>query len=509
MEPSDLRFPWLEHRGAGLLLHPTSLPGPGGIGTLGDTARAFVDYLAEAGLKYWQILPLGPLGYGNSPYSAYSVFAGNPLLIDFDALADVGLLDRSALEPLRALPHDRVDFDALQRIHRPLLGLAARRFRERGLAYLPGHERFEEFCRREAAWLEPFALFMALKEAHGGRAWYEWSEESRNYHRARAAAPSAPLRDAIAVHQFAQYVFALQWAALRRYANEREVRMVGDLPIYAAGDSADVWSGPEVFELDTEGRPRAMAGVPPDYFSATGQLWGNPLYDWKHQAATGFEWWMRRLRRNFVWCDVIRLDHFRAFYDFWAVPAGADDARGGEWRPGPQMAFFEAVHAEFGAAPIIAEDLGEISDGVREFLARLELPGMAVLQFAFDGQADNLFLPHNLHANSVVYPGTHDNDTTAGWYASQPGTVQDQVRRYLRVSGDDIAWDFIRAAFASVSRLCVLPVQDLLGLGSEARMNRPGVAGGNWGWRLQPGQFAHLRHATPASFRELTSLYGR
>lgn len=503
------RFDWLSERAAGILLHPSSLPSPNGIGNLGQAARDFVDFLAEAGLRYWQVLPLGPTGFGNSPYSAYSVFAGNPLLLDLEVLTDAGLLRPDELEALRHLPANEVDYETLQRVHRPLLGLANRRFRDRGQAYLGDYGLLDEFLEEQAEWLEPYALFMALKERHGGQSWTAWPPEARHYEQARQVDPDARLAEAIETHRFVQYLFWGQWQALRRYAALRKVSIIGDLPIYAAGDSADTWSERAVFRLDREGRAQAVAGVPPDYFSEIGQLWGNPLYDWDYLKETGYGWWMRRLRHNFALCDAVRLDHFRAFWDYWEIPADAVDARSGQWREGPQHAFFETLRRELGAVRLIAEDLGEISSGVRTFLHELGLPGMAVLQFAFDGQdPNNLFLPHNLVPNSVVYTGTHDNDTTLGWYEKASPEAQDQLRRYLRVSGEDIVWDLLRAAFRSVSRIAIVPMQDLLVLGSGQRMNTPGVAGGNWRWRMTQEEFARQR-ASAGYFRELTWLYGR
>lgn len=502
------RFNWLSARGAGILLHPTSLPSPYGIGNLGASARAFIDYLEDAGLKYWQILPLGPTGYGDSPYSAYSVFAGNPLLIDLTELVHAGLLSWEELDPLTHFGTEAVDFCGLKRIHEPLLRLAAKRFRERNLKKIGVYGTIEDFLNEAADWLRPFALFMALKKQHDGRPWYEWSLPWRHFTKAQKTELSGELRQAVDAQIFGQYLFWNQWQAMRRYATDHAVEIIGDLPIYAAADSADVWSETKVFSLDQDGRPLAMAGVPPDYFSATGQLWGNPLYNWEFLAETGFDWWIRRLRQNFALCDVVRLDHFRAFYDYWAVPTGAEDARTGEWLDGPRHAFFKVLRKKLGNVKIIAEDLGEISDGVRDFLHELGLPGMSILHFAFDGKNTNLFLPHNHVHNGVVYPGTHDNDTTLGWYQTLDPDYQDQLRRYFRVSGSDINWDLIRAAIASVSRICIIASQDVLGLGSDARMNRPGVAAGNWSWRMTPQQFDQHR-SSAAYFRELTWLHGR
>lgn len=505
------RFSWLAERKAGLLLHPSSLPGPHGTGTIGASAKAFIDFLAESGLTYWQILPLGPTGYGNSPYSAYSVFAGNPLLIDFNDLLNAGLLSFDEISPLTELPEHRVDFDALHAIHTPLLRLAYARFKLRGQAYIGNHGRLSEFRKKHAQWLEPYSLYMALKRAHSGVAWTEWPEKWANYEKASKAELPQEVVEEQELHVFAQYLFWGQWSELRSYAQARGVGIIGDLPIYAAGDSADTWSNRSIFRLDKQGHGLEVAGVPPDYFSATGQLWGNPVYHWSALAAENYDWWMRRLEQNFLLCDVIRLDHFRAFYDYWAIPAGAPDARHGVWREGPQFAFFKTLKEHFGSGTkIIAEDLGELHDGVHDFILALGLPGMSILQFAFDGEdSTNAFLPHNSTPNMVMYPGTHDNDTTLGWYRTMSPGVQDQVRRYFRISGDDIGWDFIRAAYRSSCRLCVFVMQDVLSLGSDGRMNIPGTAAGNWEWRMTAAQFDQQRASSAPYLRELGWLYGR
>lgn len=477
---------------------------------LGAIAESFVEFLAQSEVRYWQVLPLGPTGYGDSPYAAFSAFAGNPLLIDLQPLLDAGLLTFAELEPLRRLPDDHVDFGALYQAKWPILRLAHRRFHERKLAYLPNYGLYDNFLSREAGWLESYALFMALKEDQGGKPWTQWPVPLRTFDSAREMKHSAEIEARRSAHDFTQYLFAGQWNQVREKARINGVEIIGDIPIYVALDSADTWANPEIFELDETCRPTAVAGVPPDYFSATGQLWGNPLYNWKYLKKTQYAWWVERIRANFSLFDVIRLDHFRGFWDYWAIPADATDARGGEWRAGPQEGFFRALQEEFGSdCRIIAEDLGELSQEVHDFLTRLGLPGMAVLEFAFDGRdSSNLFLPHNLTQNQVVYAGTHDNDTVIGWYESQPDVVRDQVRRYFRISGDDVAWDFIRAAFRAPSRLAVFQMQDLLSLGGEARMNFPGTSPGNWQWRMTAEQFDWQRGSS-SYLRELAWLYGR
>lgn len=508
-KPPPPLFDWLDTRASGVLLHPTSLPGEFGIGTLGAEARTFVDFLAEAGFRYWQVCPLGPTGFGDSPYQGPSAIAGNPYLIDVMALADHGLLRRDVLGPLLFLPHDRVDFGGIYKLKRPILRQACDRAVEAKRSPSP-YGDYAAFKARHASWLEPFACFQALKDHHDGRSWIEWPRESADFARAMASPLRRTLAPAIEAHMFQQYLFFGQWRELRAYAAARGVEIIGDLPIFVALDSADVWANPGLFQFDRKrNRPLAVAGCPPDYFSEDGQLWGNPLYDWDAMAADGYAWWLARLAACFELCDVVRIDHFRGFESNWSIPADAPTARTGAWRPGPGLAFFEAVRAAFPAARIIAEDLGDITPAVLELRERTGLPGMAVLQFAFGGDADNPYLPHNLRADQALYPGTHDNDTTVGWYRTAPPALADHVRRYLRVSGEDIAWDFVRASYAAVSRLAILPLQDLLGLGSEARFNTPGRAQGNWTWRHTPAQLARLRTHGAGYLRELAALHGR
>lgn len=503
------RFDWLQDRAAGVLLHPTSLPGPYGVGTLGAEAFRFADFLQEAGCKYWQVLPLGPTGYGDSPYQSFSAFAGNPYLIDLADLVEKGLLLAADLEPLQTLPRQTVDFGALYVTKWPILRLAWRRFHEQKLAGLPGYGDWRAFIHSQSPWLEDYALFMSLKNAHGGASWQQWPKELRTVHSARVSQTARDLKVEIESHCFFQYLFFGQWERLRLYTENRGIRFIGDLPIFVSLDSADVWSRPELFQLDAGRNPTFVAGVPPDYFSASGQLWGNPLFNWKRLAAEGYDWWLRRLRTAFQLCEVIRLDHFRGFHAYWRIPARAKDARSGKWAPGPRHDFIEAIRKGIPTAKLIAEDLGLIPPEVRAFLAETGLPGMAIMQFAFDGASDNLYLPHNHSRNSVLYPGTHDNQTTVGWYRQCTPDIQDQVRRYLRVSGSEIAWDILRSCYASPSRLTVIPMQDLLCLGAEARMNTPGTPSGNWTWRHSTEQLEDLRSTSARYLHELAWLYGR
>ncbi len=502
-------FNWLTDRGAGVLLHPTSLPGDFGIGTLGREARHFIDFLADAGMGYWQVCPLGPTSFGDSPYQGPSAFAGNPYLIDVMALCEHGLVREDTLGPLLFLPQHRVDFGGIYKVKRPILRKAYEKFASAKKQTLP-YGDFAKFKQENAGWLEPFAYFMALKDHFGGRSWVEWPAELADHPSAAKAALGSQLAADIEAQQFYQYVFFGQWREIHAYATRRGVSIIGDIPIFVALDSADVWANPGLFQFDRKKhRPLAVAGCPPDYFSADGQLWGNPLYDWEALANDGHQWWIERLRMCFEMCDVVRIDHFRGFDSYWSIPAGAATARVGEWKRGPGIGFFETVQENFPLAKIIAEDLGDINDDVRALRRNTGLPGMAVLQFAFGGKADNLYLPHNLVANQVLYPGTHDNDTTRGWYDSSGTALQDHARRYLRVSGEEIGWDFIRASYGAVSRLAIFPLQDLLSLDSRARFNTPGVAQGNWTWRYGADQLDGLRRHGVGYLRELAGLFDR
>ena len=506
--PGQFPLQWLDRRGAGLLLHPTSLPSPHGIGVLGPAACAFIDFLAEAGICYWQMLPLGPTGYGDSPYSAFSAFAGNIYLIDLEPLVENRLLKDGELEALSRLSSERVNYEALFKIKLPLLRLAHKRFVEQKRAYLPNYGMLTDFQKAQAGWLESYCAYIALKERFGGAFWGEWPEQCRTLTGARTSAFWRETQQGREAHTFFQYLFYGQWKQIRAHAAERGVEIIGDAPIFVALDSADVWAHPQLFEMSKPGQPDFVAGVPPDYFSETGQLWGNPLYDWKAMKVDGYAWWIDRLKSNFELFDIVRLDHFRGFHDYWRIPAGSKDARSGKWTKGPDDALFEAIAKAIPGARIIAEDLGEIHDGVRGLRDRMGLPGMAILHFAFGGGADNLYLPHNLVPNQVVYPGTHDNNTSRGWYEAASSTEQDHVRRYFRVSGQDIAWDMIRWAYQSNANLAIVAMQDLLSLGAEARMNVPGAALGNWQWRLTPQTFQQARTSAPY-LRDLAGVYGR
>jgi len=506
--PSVPLFDWLNQRSAGVLVHPTCLPSNQGIGVLDESVDALLRFLKDAGTRYWQICPLGPTGYGDSPYQCFSVFAGNPYLIDLHPLQRAGLLDDDDLSVLRALPPSGVDFGWLYTTKWPVLFKAWENFRQ-STRELP-YGNFKVFCDEQSAWLEPYALFMALKDHFKGQPWWQWPKAVRFYRDALKSKYAAAVAPAVAAQRFFQYVFFGQWRRVRELSTSLGIQIIGDAPIFVSRDSADVWTAPELFQLDAKtGDPLAVAGVPPDYFSADGQLWGNPLYDWKRHAADGYAWWLDRLRANFALYDVVRIDHFRAFDTYWSIPADAKTARDGAWKLGPGLEFFEAVKHALPDCRLIAEDLGELSPSVHALRHATGLPGMSILQFAFGGGPDNTYLPHNLTANNVVYPGTHDNDTTLGWYASAEEKTRDHVRRYLRVDGREINWDFVRTAYASVSRLCIIPLQDLFNLGSSARLNTPGQPAGNWQWRYSAAQLESLHHDSANYLRDLGALYGR
>lgn len=493
----------------GVLLHPTSLPSAYGVGAFDEAATGFLEFLSEAGIQHWQLCPLGPTGYGDSPYQCFSSFAGNPYLIDPAALVRAGLLNEESLNQLRALSAEKVDFGALYQLKRPLLFAAHDTWRRNKRAVLP-YGDFSAFQAKHSAWLKAYGLFSALKDHFSGQPWWEWPVGVRSL----AAAEKSQLKRQVEVraeaYEFIQYLFFGQWTQIRTQASTLGITIIGDTPIFTALDSADVWANPELFQLDAKtSRPTAVAGVPPDYFSADGQLWGNPLYRWSAHAADGYAWWLRRLQASFGMCDIVRIDHFRGFDTYWSIPADAPNARTGTWEPGPGIDFFQKVLAALPAAKLIAEDLGELSPSVVALREATGLPGMAILQFAFGGDAKNLYLPHNQRANSVIYPGTHDNDTTVGWYATAGEKTRDHVRRYLRVSGQEVSWDFIRSAYASVANLAVFPLQDLLSLDSSARFNTPGKSQGNWTWRYRSEQLHSLRGGTAAYLRDLAKLYGR
>jgi 4-alpha-glucanotransferase len=468
-------------RSSGILLHPTSLSGPYGIGDLGPQAYRFIDFLAESGCKLWQVLPLGPTGYGDSPYQCFSAFAGNPYLISPDILLDQGLLNREDLADMPSWEPSRVDFGKLYLWKPGLLDKAYARFASMQRGAL--HEEFDAFCSGNAVWLDDFALFMALKDANGGVSWNEWPEDQRDRQSDAMAKARRDFVESVVRQQFRQFLFYRQWNALRAYVHQKGMQIVGDIPIFVAMDSADAWSHPDLFFLDEFGKPSVVAGVPPDYFSPTGQLWGNPLYDWLKHKQTGYKWWIDRIRATLRTVDIVRIDHFRGFAGYWEIPGEAVTAEHGRWVPGPGADLFHAIRDALGDLPIIAEDLGEITPDVVELRDMFGLPGMKIFQFGFSGP-DNPFLPHNYISNCVTYTGTHDNDTSLGWYRSTSESERDYYHRYVSRDNADVPGDMLRAIWGSVAVFSIAPIQDFLSLGSEARMNFPGKVGGFWSWRL-------------------------
>ena len=493
-------------RSSGILLHPTSLPGPFGIGDLGSEAIRWIDFLKSADQRFWQILPLGPTGYGDSPYQCFSAFAGNPYLISPEKLFEDGLLAKADLDATPRFSAQAVDYGPVIQFKLALLDKVYANFHAgRGSNTL--RAEFESFKQAHAIWLDDFALFMALKDSHGGAVWSAWEPELVSRQESAVAAARQKLAGAIESQRLRQFLFFRQWNAVKDYAHQSEIKIIGDIPIFVAYDSADVWARPELFYLDAGGKPTAVAGVPPDYFSRTGQLWGNPLYRWDVLKQAEYGWWINRFRATLEFVDIVRLDHFRGFEAYWEIPAGMPTAEIGQWVKGPGADFFNVLEAALGALPIIAEDLGVVTPEMESLRDGFDLPGMKVLQFAFSTDSEDPFLPHNFSPNSVVYTGTHDNDTTRGWYEhSSTEKERDLARRYLGRDGKDIAWDMIRLAFSSVANTAVVPLQDVLNLGTEARMNLPGSASGNWGWRLRPGQ---LTSQIRDRLKELAWLYLR
>ncbi len=491
-------------RASGILLHPTCLPGRFGIGDLGEAAYRFVDFLAASRQQYWQIMPLGPTSYGDSPYQALSAFAGNPLLISLERLVEEHTLAASDLRDAPAFPEHQVDYGPVIGFKQRLLRLAYEAFKadasEAQKTELAG------FTTANHAWLDDYALFSALKDHHNGSSWNSLEQDIATRQPAALERWRLDLNDQIGFHQYAQFLFFKQWSDLKAYANQHGIRIIGDLPLFVASDSADAWAHQELFYCDAQGQPTRVAGVPPDYFSASGQLWGNPLYRWDVMAQDGYAWWIARFKAALQQVDVVRLDHFRGFEAYWAVPAGAENAIHGEWVKGPGRALFQAVEQALGPVPIIAEDLGLITPEVEALRAELGFPGMKVLQFAFGGDATHPYLPHNYERNCVVYTGTHDNDTTLGWLSTLGEPEGLALRRYLGGRGDELNWEMIRLALMSVAHTAIVPLQDVLGVGREGRMNTPGQASGNWGWRYSPDM---LTAAAGERLKTLTETYGR
>ncbi|BAZ53101.1 glycoside hydrolase, family 77 [Nostoc sp. NIES-4103] len=493
-------------RSSGVLLHPTSFPSRFGIGDLGLEAYKFIDFLEKSYQQYWQVLPLGPTGYGNSPYMSYSAMAGNPLLISPEKLLDEGLLTEEDFANLPAFEVDKVDFEQAAPIKIGLLKKACENFKTKASSIQ--QKEFAGFCESKAYWLDNYALFMALKDSLNGASWHTWEPELAKRELEALARAERELTAEIFYYKFIQYEFFRQWSNLKSYANMRGIEIIGDIPIYVAHDSADVWAHPESFCLDEEtGEAALMAGVPPDYFSATGQLWGNPVYNWEELQKQDFKWWIERFEAMLDYVDIIRIDHFRGFEAFWAVKQGETTAINGKWIKAPGEELFDTIKQKLGKLPVLAEDLGVITPEVEALRDKYEFPGMKVLQFAFGSDPGNPFLPFNYPRNAVVYTGTHDNDTTVGWFNTSNGYEKDNLLLYLgSISPDGIHWDLIRLALSSIANQAIIPLQDILGLGTEARMNFPSIAEGNWAWRYQSH---NITDELSDRLKALTKLYGR
>ena len=493
-------------RSSGILFHPTSLPGKYGIGTLGKEAYAFIDFLKKSRQKLWQIFPLGPTGYGDSPYQSFSSFAGNPYLIDFDLLIEAHLLSEEDLRDVFFGDNEEyIDYGAIYNQKYPLLRKAYENFKSSDNHEM--RENLEHFKRENASWLNDYSLYISLKNHFNGLPWNEWAHDIKNREHGAMEHYKNELADDVEYHNFIQFLFFKQWGDVKRYANENGIKIIGDIPIFVAADSSDAWANPEIFLFDEERKPVKVAGVPPDYFSATGQLWGNPLYNWQKLKETNYSWWVERVRANLSTCDIIRIDHFRGFEAYWAVPYGDDTAINGQWEPGPGIDLFNAIKSQLGELPIIAEDLGLMTQGVIDLREATGFPGMKILGFAFDSGEENDYLPHTYTKNCVVYTGTHDNDTLIGWFQKAKEEDRQFARDYLNSRSDDeIHWDAIRGAWSSVASMAISPVQDFLGLGSEARINTPGVAAGNWQWRLRHGV---LTDELAERIAKLTRVYSR
>lgn len=490
-------------RESGILLPIWSLPSKYGIGCFSKDALEFIDFLKGAGQKNWQILPLGPTGYGDSPYQSFSTFAGNPYFVDLEALIEEGLLTEEECEACDFGDNEAyVDYEKLYTYRLDLLKKAYSRF-------VPD-ENYEVFLKEEAFWLDDYCLYTAIKKSQGGIRWIDWEKGLRNRQVKALKKAKEELKEDIAVQEFIQYMFYKQWSVIREYAAENDIKIIGDIPIYVSFDSADAWANPKLFQFTKEGFPKAVAGCPPDAFSETGQLWGNPLYNWRYHKKTGYEWWMKRIAHCMKQVDVLRIDHFRGFDEYYAIPYEDETAEHGKWMKGPGIEFFETIKEKLGDVNIIAEDLGIITDSVRELLKETGYPGMKILQFAFDSGSENLYLPFNYkNSNCVVYTGTHDNDTIMGWYETLSEDTKKVTQRYLNnwyAQGGAVAWDFIRLAQSSIADLCVIPIQDYLCLGKEARLNTPSTLGDNFKWRLVKNQ---LSEELMNDIKDMVSVYGR
>ncbi len=492
------------NRSSGILLHPTSLPGEFGIGNFGASSYHFVDWLSVAGQSFWQMLPIGPIGVGNSPYMSTSAFAGNPFLIDLNELVALDLLEKKDIILTTNTSPNQIDYEKVTSFYLDKIEKAGRNFLSNSNDDLKND--YNAFCQKEKYWLDDYALFQALTMQNPNIDWTMWNSDVKMLKQKVIAELEKELAEQILIQKFAQWIFDRQWKRLKAYANSKGIKLIGDMPIFVAHHSTDVWKNQELFYLDSAGNPTVVAGVPPDYFSKTGQRWGNPLYNWQAIKEKKYQWWYERFKRLFSLFDIIRIDHFRGFESYWEIPANENNAIKGNWKMGPGVDFFKSVNRKLGDLPIIAEDLGIITPEVNNLREKVNYPGMKVLQFAFSGSADNAYLPHNYIHNCVVYTGTHDNDTTRGWYEKATEHERDFVRRYCKTNGHEINWDLIKLASNSVADISIIPFQDIMGLGSEARMNIPSTLEGNWEWRFSWEQVG----PDPANrLYELTALYGR
>ncbi|MDO4304944.1 MAG: 4-alpha-glucanotransferase [Bacillota bacterium] len=473
-------------RASGILLPISSIPSAYGIGAFSKEAYEFVDFLKEAGQTYWQILPLGPTGYGDSPYQSFSTFAGNPYYIDLEELIGAGYLTKAQCEKCDWGENEEyVDYEKIYKSRFKVLRVAFEN------SQIEKNGDFQSFVEENSYWLEDYALYMAVKDSQGGISWSKWDEDIRLRKEKALISYRKQLKNEILFYKFQQYLFVKQWEKLKKYANDNGIKIIGDIPIYVAFDSADAWANPELFQFDEKGLPTGVAGCPPDAFSATGQLWGNPLYRWDYHKQTGYAWWIKRIAYCYKLYDMVRIDHFRGFDEYYNIPYGDKTAEFGKWEKGPGYDLFKTLKEELGNLPVIAEDLGFLTPSVIKLVKRTGYPGMKILQFAFDSREESDYLPHNYTSNSVVYTGTHDNDTTVSWYHTMNRRDRSFAKRYLNIKGSkEVEWEFIRAALASVSDMAIIPMQDYLGLGGEARINLPSTLGDNWKWRMIKGQAA-------------------
>lgn len=491
---------------SGILLHPTSLPSKYGIGDLGKDAYQFVDFLKKSGQHLWQVLPLTPTGFGDSPYQSFSAFAGQPLLISPDHLTELGLLTEDDLKNCPETSPDKVDYGTVIPWKFSILKKAFENYRHTSDKMLL--EEYDSFYKNNRFWLDDYAMFMACKEVNDGKSWLDWDKEYQSPSPSFLSELKETLKTQLHYYKFIQFMFFKEWYALKKYANENEIKIIGDIPIFVSLDSADVWANKSLFQLDSKGYPLAVAGVPPDYFSETGQLWGNPLYDWDMHKKTGYKWWILRIQCQLDLVDYLRIDHFRGFEAYWSIPYGEETAVNGKWKYGPRESLFLAIEKALGDhLPIIAEDLGVITPEVERLRDRFHFPGMKVLQFGFESTEESSFLPHQFTTtNCVCYTGTHDNDTITGWYQTADEAARDKVRRYMNTDGSSVHLDFIRTCLGTIAAYAIFPLQDLLGIGKEGRMNCPGVASGNWEWRYRKEM---LSDELAAKLLELSRLYGR